>query len=85
MLGRAERAAGPSEPSAWVAAMRTSKFGSLCIRKTSTGTALPNIDGVLRQPPYEPPINATPEQLDAAMKDGDYRRALRDARAKIGR
>jgi tetratricopeptide (TPR) repeat protein len=47
--------------------------------------ALPNIDGVLRQPPYEPPINATPEQLDAAMKDGDYRRALRDARAKIGR
>ena len=48
-------------------------------------SALPNIDGVLRQAPYEPPINATPEQLDAAMKDGDYRRALRDARAKIGR
>jgi hypothetical protein len=48
-------------------------------------SALPNIDGVLRQPPYEPPINATAEQLDAAMKDGDYRRALRDAKAKIGR
>ncbi|HUL78899.1 MAG TPA: tetratricopeptide repeat protein [Vicinamibacteria bacterium] len=47
--------------------------------------ALPNIDGVLRQPPYEPPINATAEQLDAQMKDGDYRRALRDAKAKIGR
>jgi tetratricopeptide (TPR) repeat protein len=45
--------------------------------------ALPNIDGMLRQPPYEPPINATTEQLDAQMKDGDYRRALRDARAKI--
>ena len=48
-------------------------------------SALPNIDGVLRQPPYEPPINATAEQLDAQMKDGDYRRCLRDAKAKIGR
>jgi tetratricopeptide (TPR) repeat protein len=48
-------------------------------------SALPNIDGVLRQAPYEPPINATAEQLDAQMKDGDYRRALRDAKAKIGR
>jgi tetratricopeptide (TPR) repeat protein len=47
--------------------------------------ALPNIDGVLRQGPYETPINATPEQLDAQMKDGDYRRCLRDAKAKIGR
>jgi tetratricopeptide (TPR) repeat protein len=46
--------------------------------------ALPNIDGILRQPPYEPPINATQEQLEAQMKDGDYRRALRDAKAKIG-
>lgn len=47
--------------------------------------ALPNIDGLLRQDPYEPPINATAEQLDAQMKDGDYRRCLRDAKAKIGR
>jgi tetratricopeptide (TPR) repeat protein len=47
--------------------------------------ALPNIDGVLRQPPYEPPINATADQLDAQMKDGDYRRCLRDAKVKIGR
>jgi len=46
--------------------------------------ALPNIDGVLRQPAYEPPINATAEQLEAQMKDGDYRRALRDAKARIG-
>ena len=45
--------------------------------------ALPNINGMLRQPPYEPPINANAEQLDAQMKDGDYRRALRDALAKI--
>jgi len=48
-------------------------------------SALPNIDGMLRQPPYEPPINATSEQLDAQMKDGDYKRALRDARARIVR
>ena len=40
---------------------------------------------MLRQPPYEPPINATAEQLEAQMKDGDYRRALRDAKAKIAR
>jgi tetratricopeptide (TPR) repeat protein len=48
-------------------------------------SALPNIDGMLRQAPYEPPINATAEQLEAQMKDGDYRRALRDAKAKIAR
>lgn len=47
--------------------------------------ALPNIDAMLRQPPYDPGINATAEQLEAQMKDGDYKRALRDARAKIAR
>jgi tetratricopeptide (TPR) repeat protein len=47
--------------------------------------ALPNIDGVLRQDPYEPPINATAEQLEAQMKDGDYRRCLRDAKSRIAR
>jgi hypothetical protein len=47
--------------------------------------AMPNIDGMLRQPPYEPPIDATQEQLDAQMRDGDYRACLRDAKAKIGR
>jgi tetratricopeptide (TPR) repeat protein len=47
--------------------------------------AMPNIDGMLRQPPYEPPIDATQEQLDAQMKDGDYRACLRDAKVKIGR
>jgi tetratricopeptide (TPR) repeat protein len=47
--------------------------------------ALPNIDGLLRQPPYEPPIDATQEQLDAQMKDGDYRACLRDAKTRIGR
>ena len=46
--------------------------------------ALPNIDGMLRQPPYTAPVgSANAEQLDAEMKDGDYRRALREARAKI--
>ena len=47
--------------------------------------ALPNIDGLLRQPAYDCGINCTAEQLDAQMKDGDYKRALRDAKAKIGR
>jgi tetratricopeptide (TPR) repeat protein len=47
--------------------------------------ALPNIDAMIRQPPYDCGINCTSEQLDAQMKDGDYRRALRDARAKIAR
>ena len=46
--------------------------------------ALPNIDGMLRQPDYTAPVGtATAEQLDAEMKAGDYKRALRDARAKI--
>jgi tetratricopeptide (TPR) repeat protein len=47
--------------------------------------ALPNIDGILRQEPYDPGINPTEEQLRAQMKDGDYRRCLRDAKAKISR
>jgi len=46
--------------------------------------ALPNIDGMLRQPAYTAPVGtANQEQLEAEMKDGDYKRALRDARAKI--
>ena len=49
-------------------------------------SALPNIDGLLRQPPYTAPQGtANAEQLDAEMKDGDYRRCLRDAKAKVGR
>jgi tetratricopeptide (TPR) repeat protein len=47
--------------------------------------ALPNIDGILRQDPYDPGINPTEEQLHTQMKDGDYRRCLRDAKAKISR
>jgi tetratricopeptide (TPR) repeat protein len=45
--------------------------------------AVPNIEGILRQPPYEAPINATPEQLNNQMRDGDYRKALREALQKI--
>jgi len=45
--------------------------------------AVPNIEGVLRQPPYEAPINATQEQLNNQMLDGDYRKALREALARI--
>ena len=71
-----------SDPNYDVRIAATQALGSL---GPAARSALPNIDGVLRQPPYEPPINATAEQLDAQMKDGDYRRALRDAKAKIGR
>ncbi len=49
-------------------------------------SALPNIDGMLRQPAYTAPVvKATSEELEAEMKDGDYKRALRDARARIAR
>jgi HEAT repeat protein len=71
-----------SDPNYDVRIAATQALGSL---GPAARSALPNIDGVLRQAPYEPPINATAEQLDAQMKDGDYRRALRDAKAKIGR
>jgi tetratricopeptide (TPR) repeat protein len=49
-------------------------------------SALPNIDGLLRQPRYQAPVaGATQDQLDAEMKDGDYRRCLQDAKAKVSR
>jgi HEAT repeat protein len=71
-----------SDPNFDVRIAATNALGSL---GPAARSALPNIDAMLRQPPYEPPINATAEQLDAQMKDGDYKRALRDAKAKIGR
>jgi tetratricopeptide (TPR) repeat protein len=71
-----------SDPNFDVRIAATNALGSL---GPAARSALPNIDAMLRQPPYEPPINATTEQLDAQMKDGDYKRALRDARARIGR
>ena len=49
----------------------------------SARKAVPNIEGLLAQPEYEAPINATPEQLDNQMKDFDYRKAMRDALARI--
>jgi tetratricopeptide (TPR) repeat protein len=49
----------------------------------SARKAVPNIEGMLAQPEYEAPINATPEQLDNQMKDFDYRKAMRDALARI--
>ncbi len=45
--------------------------------------ALPNIDGMLRQPDYTAPIgNATAEQLDAEMKAGDYKRAPSESKSR---
>jgi len=69
-----------TDPNFDVRIAATNQLGAL---GPAARVALPNIDGMLRQPPYEPPINANAEQLDAQMKDGDYRRALREARAKI--
>ena len=48
-------------------------------------SAISRIQGLLRQPPYEAPINASQQEMDNMMKDGDYRRALRDALQKIQR
>jgi tetratricopeptide (TPR) repeat protein len=45
--------------------------------------AVPNLEGMLAQPEYEAPINATEEQLDNQMKDFDYRKAMREALARI--
>ncbi len=45
--------------------------------------AVPNLEGMLAQPPYEAPINATPEQLDNQMKDFDYRKAMQNALGRI--
>jgi tetratricopeptide (TPR) repeat protein len=45
--------------------------------------AIPNIEGILRQDPYDPGPIATPEQLRLQMLDGDYRKALREALPKI--
>jgi hypothetical protein len=37
------------------------------------------------QPKYDAPINATAEQLDASMKQGDLIRACRDSLGKVQR
>jgi tetratricopeptide (TPR) repeat protein len=88
------RLAGPSAVPALIFLMQSDpNYGvriSACQALGSLGgaarAALPNIDGLLRQPPYTAPVGgASAEQLDAEMKDGDYRRCLRDAKAQIGR
>ena len=45
----------------------------------------PTSTGCCGSLPTSRPINATAEQLEAQMKDGDLKRALRDARARIAR
>jgi len=71
-----------SDPNFDVRIAAANALGSL---GPSARAALPNIDAMIRQPPYDPGINASAEELESQMKDGDYRRALRDARAKIAR
>jgi tetratricopeptide (TPR) repeat protein len=61
----------------------TNALGSL---GPAARSALRNIDAMIQQPDYTAPVGtATQEQLEAEMKAGDYKRALRDARAKIAR
>lgn len=65
--------------------VRIAATNALAALGPAAKSALPNINGMLRQPDYTAPVaGATPEQLDAEMKAGDYKRALRDALAKIG-
>jgi tetratricopeptide (TPR) repeat protein len=46
--------------------------------------AVRNVEAMMKQPPYQAPAaGATPTDLDNEMKDGDFKRALRDALAKI--
>ncbi len=72
-----------SDPNFDVRIAATNALGAL---GPAARSALPNIDGMIRQPDYTAPVGtATAEQLDAEMKAGDYKRALRDARAKIAR
>jgi hypothetical protein len=46
-------------------------------------SSIPNLKACMVQPKYDPPINATAEQLDASMKQGDLIRACRDALGKV--
>ncbi len=59
----------------------TNALGSLGAAGRS---AVPNILALQKLPPYQAPaVGASKEQFDAEMKDGDFKRALRDALAKI--
>ncbi len=46
-------------------------------------SAIPNLKACMTQPKFDPPINASPAELEASMKQGDVIRACRDALAKV--
>jgi tetratricopeptide (TPR) repeat protein len=83
--------AGPDSVPALVYLMQTDPDYDVRIAATNAlaglggaaRSAIPNIEGLLKQPPYEAPLNATKQEMDNMMKDGDYRRALRDALQRI--
>ena len=53
-------------------------------RRRRPRRACPTSRAMLKQPPYEAPVSAAnARSWTNEMKDGDYRRALRDALAKI--
>jgi tetratricopeptide (TPR) repeat protein len=63
--------------------VRTAAANALGSLGRAARKAIPNIEGLLAQDPYEAPINATAEQLDNQMKDFDYRKALQNALNRI--
>jgi len=58
----------------------TNALGSL---GAAARPALRNVEAMIKQPPCEAGVNAPQAQIEACFKDGDYRRALRDALARI--
>jgi hypothetical protein len=83
--------AGPNAVSALVTLMQqdpdydvriacTNALGSL---GPAARAAIPNVTAMLKQPVLEVGVNPTPQQLENSMKDGDYKRALRDALQRI--
>ena len=58
----------------------TNALGSL---GAAARPAVRNLQAMIKQPPLDCGVNAPREQLEACLKDGDYRRALRDALQKV--
>ncbi len=70
-----------TDPSYDVRIACTQALGSL---GAGARPAVRNIEAMLKLPPYQAnPVSPTSADLDNEMKDGDFRRALRDALAKI--
>jgi len=69
-----------TDPSYDVRIACTNAIGSLA---AAGRPAVRNVEAMLRLPPLDPGINASQQDLENSMKDADFKRALRDALAKI--